>query len=348
MTIVWRMKDFWLTEEELTVLRSAHKAERNRHAVYKINAVILLGTGWKLKQVKEALLLDDETLRSYVEKYRKSGIKELISTLYKGSQPHLNEKQIGSLRDELEREIYLTTSSVINYVQKQWNINYTLSGMRDLLHRLGYEYKKPKLVPGNPDIEAQEIFVEQYDAFMLGKPDETVVLFIDAVHPEHNALAAYGWIKRGQKREVKTNSGRQRLNLHGAINAETYEVTLIESATVNTDSTIQLLEVIDQKYALAKEIILIADNAKYHYSKVVQENLIDHPRIKMVFLPSYSPNLNLIERLWKFFKKKVLYNKYHKDIKAFRKASIDFFRNIDQYADEISSLMSGGFEINYT
>ena len=98
----------------------------------------------------------------------------------------------------------------------------------------------------------------------------------------------------------------------------------------------------------SKKIILIADNAKYHYSKAVQENLVDHPRIRMVFLPSYSPNLNLIERLWKFFKKKVLYNKYHKDVDAFRKACINFFSDIDQYADEISSLMSGGFEINYT
>jgi len=68
------------------------------------------------------------------------------------------------------------------------------------------------------------------------------------LHPEHNAMAAYGWIKRGQKRKVKTNSGHQRLNLHGALNAETLEVTIIESETVNADSMIQLIEVVDQKY----------------------------------------------------------------------------------------------------
>jgi len=103
------------------------------------------------------------------------------------------------------------------------------------------------------------------------------------------------------------------LNLHGAINAETYEVTVIESDMVNTDSTIQLFEILDQKYSSAKEIILILDNVKYHYSKAVQEHLKDYPRIKMAFLPSYSPNLNLIERLWRFFKKKVLYNRYHEN-----------------------------------
>ena len=344
------MKGFYLEDGDLSALRDAHRdAKRsNANVAYKINAVILLGTGWKLKQVKEALLLDDETLRSYVAKYRQSGLQEWISTKHKGAPSHLSENQIEPLCKELERHIHLTTGSVIDYVQNTFGIFYTPSGMRDLLHRLGYEYKKPKLVPGDPDIGAQEIFIEHYEAFMLEKPVDTEVLFVDAVHPEHNAQAAYGWIKRGQKREVKTNSGRQRLNLHGALNAETYEVTVMESDTVNTNSTIRLLEILDQKYPLAKEIILILDNAKYHYSNEVQDTLKDHPRIRRVFLPSYSPNLNLIERLWKFFKKKVLYNKYYKDIHIFRKACINFFRNIAQYADEIASLMCGGFEINYT
>jgi len=115
---------------------------------------------------------------------------------------------------------------------------------------------------------------------------------------EHNAQPAYGWMKCGEKRVLKTNSVRQRLNLYGAIHAETYEITVIESDTVNTDSTIQLIEILDQKHFLAKEIILIADNAKYHYSKKVQEAFIDHPKVRFAFLPSYSPNLNLIERLW--------------------------------------------------
>ncbi len=78
------MKDFLLNNDELVVLRAAHKVERNLRAAYKINAVILLGTGWTLKQVKEALLLDDETLRSYVEKYREGGIQKLIFTHHKG------------------------------------------------------------------------------------------------------------------------------------------------------------------------------------------------------------------------------------------------------------------------
>lgn len=116
--------------------------------------------------------------------------------------------------------------------------------MRDLLHRLGYNYKKSKLVPGNPNREAQEGFVRYYEKFMENKGNDVEVLFADAVHPKHNTMAAYGWARKGQRRHLKTNSGRQRLNLHGAINAESMETTVIESQSVNRDSTIQLLEIL--------------------------------------------------------------------------------------------------------
>lgn len=345
------MKTFNLTKTQLTELRQAHRAakrEGNTNAAYKLNAVILLGTDWTLANVSEALLLDEGTLASYVKKYEEMGIDDLLKTHYKGSSSFLSDKQIETLKEELESTIHLTTSSVIEYVKEAYSVTYSVSGMRDLLHRIGYEYKKPKLVPGNPDIDEQELFANQYEAFMYDKPDDVEVLFVDAVHPEHNAMAAYGWIKRGQKREIKTNSGRARLNLHGAMNAQTLEVTVIESTTVNTDSTIDLIQVIDQKYSLSSKILLILDNARYHYSKEVQKALNDHPRIKFVFLPPYSPNLNLIERLWKFFKKKVLYNTYYESLDAFRQASIKFFRNINDYADELFSLMQGGFELSYT
>jgi hypothetical protein len=217
--------------------------------------------------------------------------------------------------------------------------------MRDLLHRLGYEYKKPKLVPGNPDKEAQEIFAEQYKEFMLQKPNKIEVLFMDAVHPQHNTMAAYGWMKRGEKRNIPTSSGRERLNLHGAMNAETLETTLIESKTVDAHSTVQLLKTLENKYFLATSIFVILDNARYHYSKIVKKYL-KKSCIKLIFLPSYSPNLNLIERLWKFFKEKVLYNTYYEKLKDFRQGCIQFFRNIGSYQEELTSIMSGGFELD--
>jgi len=338
------MKGFELSKDELADLRRAHKSEHYRRSADKIKCIVLLGSGWTLEEVKDALLLDEETLRSYVKKYQEGGLPALLKVEFKGSEPQLSIAEVEQLCKALNTQIFLTTQSAIDYVKKKFDITYSQSGMRDLLHRLNYEYKKPKLVPGNPDHEAQEIFAKQYEEFMLNKPANVEVLFADAVHPQHNTMAAYGWIKRGEKREIQTNSGRARLNLHGAMNAETLEITVIESETVDDDSTIQLLEILEKKYALAATIFVILDNAKYHYSRKVRR-FLESSKIQLIFLPSYSPNLNLIERLWKFFKKKVLYNTYYEKIEDFRKACIKFFRNINSYWDELASIMSGGFEL---
>lgn len=338
------MKGFHLKPKELEALHAALRYEHNKRYAYRIHAIILLGTGYTLKKVKEVLFLDDETLRRYVENYRIDGIPGLLSDNRGGKACILTKPQIKLLCDELDNKIHLDTGSIIQFVKDQFGVCYSSTGMRDLLHRLDYVYKKPKLVPGKPDTEAQQLFAEQYEDFMLSKPSDVEVVFVDAVHPEHNAQPAYGWIKRGETRELKTNSGRQRLNLHGAINAETHEITVIESDTVDSYSTINLLTAIENKYPAASSIKVILDNAQYHYSKVVKEYL-KQSRIELVFLPSYSPNLNLIERLWGFFKKKTLHNRYYKDIKEFREGCIKFFSGIDKYANEISNFMNADFHI---
>ncbi len=115
----------------------------------------------------------------------------MIKTNYQGRMCHLSDAQQAKLCEELETKIYLTAHAVIEYVRESFGVEYTPSGLRNLLHRLGYEFKKPKLVPSTPDREDQEIFVEKYEQFMEEKPEDEDVLFIDAVHPEHNTMAAY-------------------------------------------------------------------------------------------------------------------------------------------------------------
>ncbi len=134
--------------------------------------------------------------------------------------------------------------------------------------------------------------------------------------------------------------------MHGAMNADSYKVTVIESKTVNSESTIDLFYILEQTYPFASKIMLLLDNAKYHFSKEVKAYLATPGcRIQLVPLPSYSPNLNLIERLWKFFKKNVLYNRYYKNVAAFRSACIDFFRNIDERRDEMIQFIGHDFEL---
>ena len=107
-------------------------------------------------------------------------------------------------------------------------------------------------------------------------------------------------------------------------------------------------ETIDKKYENADEVVVILDNASYHHSKEVKKLEEESPRLRLVFLPPYSPELNLIERVWKFFKKKVLYNQYYENLQAFRQAAIKFFSNIADYENELRSILDGDFENIYT
>lgn len=341
------MEGFTLSPDEEQELRAAHrsaKASKNVKAAYKINAIILLGTGWSLNDVSEALLLDQDTLSNYVKKYRKSGLNSLLKVFYSGGFKKLSSEQITILCEELDTNMHLNTKSICMFIKNQFDVTYTIGGMTDLLHCLGYTYKKPKLVPAKPDLESQEIFLEQYIEWMKNKKPDEAVFFIDAVHPVHNSMPAYGWIKKGEEIELKSNSGRSRLNIHGAMNAETYETTIVAGeANVDKSSTIELFTALEKSYPLALVIHVILDNARYHYSKEVME-YVKNSRINLVFLPPYSPELNLIERLWKVFKKNVLYNKYYSTYEEFRQGCMNFFLKQKFHSDEISSIMGDGLE----
>jgi transposase len=163
------MKGFILTAEEIQELRAFHKEAKKINMAYKINAVILLGSGWTLEEVSEALLLDDDTISNYVRRYKNGGISELFETHYKGSQPKLSDQEISDLCDELNNTIYKTTKEVCTYIKNRFNKSYTVSGATDLLHRLDFVYKKPKLKPGDPDIDQQEFFLQEFEKFMKNK-----------------------------------------------------------------------------------------------------------------------------------------------------------------------------------
>jgi transposase len=114
--------------------------------------------------------------------------------------------------------------------------------------------------------------------------------------------------------------------------------------SINAESTIALFKQLEQLNVLAVCIYVICDNARYYRSKAVREYL-KTSRIELVFLPPYSPNLNLIERLWKFFKKKILYNRYYETFDEFRIACEEFFANPRKYHRELRSLLTENFAI---
>ena len=95
----------------------------------------------------------------------------------------------------------------------------------------------------------------------------------------------------------------------------------------------------------ANKIILIVDNAPYYYNTDVVGYINDSPQLEIIYLPPYSPNLNLIERVWGFMKKKVIYNKYHETFSDFKVAIGDFFMNFPEYSSELENLLVEDFQL---
>jgi transposase len=168
---------------------------------------------------------------------------------------------------------------------------------------------------------------------------------MDGVHPQHNSQPAYGWFERGVDAELPSNSGRQRVNINGAVNIDTLNVTVDFTHSVNSESVIRLMEQLIENNPDAQTIYIILDNASYYHSKEVEEYRKKLGKIKFLFLPPYSPNLNLIERLWKFLKEKTFYNKYYEKFTDFMQACKDFFKNIKKYKAPLRKRLTENFHI---
>ena len=136
----------------------------------------------------------------------------------------------------------------------------------------------------------------------------------------HFVLASFlGWIWCFARHYVRAASGRQRYNVLGALNAVTHAlITEINTTYINAESVCALLRKIACTGG-SLPITLVLDNARYQRCKLVQ-GLAQQLGIELLFLPSYSPNLNLIERLWKFMKKEALNSRHHQDFKKFQEA----------------------------
>jgi len=338
------MTQFTLSPDEISRLKTAHRGAKKKRDADRIKAIILLGTGWSTREVSEALLLDDETLRNYSKQYLKEGLQQLLTDKYRGYSGKLSDAEIARLDEHLNENIYLRVEDIVAYVSRQFRVEYSISGMTELLHRMGYVYKKPKLVPGKPDKNGQEEFIADYHKLKENKGENDPVYFMDGTHPQHNCVAGYGWIKKGKDKELSSNTGRQRLNINGTINIENLSTVVHFADSINAQSTITLLKKIEPKHPQARVIYVYCDNAKYYKSRLVKEYLATS-KIKIIFLPPYSPNLNLIERLWKYFKKIVVYNTYYETFTEFKNACHTFFRCIKSHRKNLSSLLTENFQI---
>jgi transposase len=320
----------FLTNQQKAELRARHKLERDRRICDRIKAVLLYDKGWSFEQIAEALLLSEGAIRNHIEEYQSDG--KLIPS-GGGSKEKLTERQSELLETHLSDVTYLYVKDIISYVYHRWKKRYTVAGMRNWLQRHNFSYKKPSLVPGKANLQQQEAWINAYQKLKANLPQNETICFTDGVHPTHNVQIAYGWIKKGESKPIASNTGRSRLNITGALDIFTHRLHIREDQTINALATIAFFKQLENAYPTMHKVHVFCDNAPYHRNKQVKEYL-QTSKIQLHFLPPYSPNLNPIERLWKWMKETVMYNTHYEAFEAFREAIFGFLETVNRLPED--------------
>ena len=337
-----------LTDTERALLRALQRQHRDGPGYVKVTVILLLAKGRSVPHIADDLGLDPATVYRYLAAYQTQGLARYLDSAPEkgGYWGRLTSVQLGQLCQELDQTLYTDCRPIRDWLTASCGVTYSISGLTALLHRLGYTYKLTTSVPCEANAAVQTAFLAEKLAPLLAQAEagEAVVYFADAAHPTHNTRATYAWTQVGKERPLATVSGRERVNLNAALNAVVpTQVHLDETACVNAQSAQRLYEKLLTAHPEGP-IYVVCDNARYYKNKELAAWLADK-RLVQVFLPPYSPNLNLIERFWKFLRQKIIDTCFYRTKGAFKTAVLSFFNRLDEYGPELASLLTRKFHI---
>jgi transposase len=260
---------------------------------------VLLGQGMGCGQVAKALLLDDDTVRTWHRLHEEDGIEGLATFGCEGSACRLSDEQQDKLHAWATGILPRTTCHVGAWIEREFGVPYeSRSGLIAPLHRLGMEHRLPKAVSRKLGPAKQAAFVKAHEPLLNGLGADGTVVFAGAVHPTPAVRPVGCWAPKDAPAAVAQTSGRQRSNVHGAIELETGTTSMIEAETIDAASTIRLMVALLALYPRKRVIHLFLDNARHHHARLVQQWLAQQGgRTKLHFIPACCPRLDPIERL---------------------------------------------------
>jgi len=319
---------FLSSEDRQALIGIARNGLSEHRVARRANALVLLDRGWSCERVAAALLLDDDTVRAWHRAYEQGGVEELKTFGHEGSGSHLSHEQEVALSDWIDAHCPRSTRKIGAWLKQTFGLSYSRSGLIALLHRLGFSYRKPKAMPRGLDDAKQQAFIDEYENLLNTMGADEAVVFVDAVHPTHQVRPAGCWAREDVVVAVEQTTGRDRLNIHGAINLETGQTQILAVEKVDGPSLIKLLGEVERTHTAMRLVHVFLDNASYHHANVVKEWLAAAGRkIVLHFLPTYCPHLDPIERLWGVMHENVTHNRDYKTFAEFRREVIKFLRH---------------------
>jgi len=314
---------------------------KDRHEYTRLCVILARSERMSVESIAQAHRISVDSVYRYLAEYEAK--EKTQHDRRGGSKSKLSESEAEELIQHLSKTTYLYAKQICSYVRAKYDVSYTISGMTFWLQAQGFVYKEPIKVPGKLDPEKQEAFIQAYEALKASlKPNEEL-FFMDAVHPEFQSKAVCGWIKSGEIKTLPTTSAQYRMHFIGALSLEGMKVFAQECDTVDADSMVAFFNALEAS-SEATTIHIICDNGRSNKNKQVEEYL-KTSKIKIHYLPPYSPNLNPIERLWKVLRERKTYNKCYEKFVDFKKEIRGFFfEEIPKIKDELTSRITDKFQ----
>jgi transposase len=341
------MKTIPWTPQQRAEISDRRRRAGDRRIFQRLSAVLWIAEGRSREEVAASLGVSTRQVGQWLRIFRNRGLDELCTLHYRGDAGRLRPAQVEQLKQEIARGTFHNAQQVRDWIRDTFGVASTASGVKDLLHRIGASYHKVSGFFWKADVAKQKQFVRKYRRHQRTAGATTRRYFVDACHPIWGLELLYScWLLVGQRYFVGVGSGRKRLNILGAYSPDDHDYVDLRLTRENItgEPFVKLLEAMRAKHPETEKFLVYLDNARYYSKPVVKEWLAAHREFRLVFLPAYSPNLNLIERLWKFLRKKAL-NRWHRTFEEMQSAVAEVLDHLGSYRGELDTLMTEEFHI---
>jgi len=344
------MLPFSLSETDADIVnieRKTHKSPLVRDRMYILH---LLNLGYKRQQSAKIVGCHPNSVTNYVKLYNSGGLDAVRQLGYNYGRHELSA--VYEQVDEILAQAECTTvDDARETLRTKFGYHRSKEAVRLLLHRLGFKRRKTGTFPGKiDDFEAwqakQEAFIEKLEELIdQADCEELDLVFGDAAHFVYGKFSSFHWGKGPKYRP--SGHGRYRINVYGVYDVVTNQVcTMYNEGYVDADFMVEYLEWLRREHYtdIERPLHLVLDNARYQHCQYVKE-CAEGLNIELEFLPGYSPNLNVIERLWKYLKK-ILGKQYHADKASFENSIVRLLESLgnDIHQEKLWTLLNPVFQ----
>lgn len=309
------------------------RVQRRFHALY------YKALGYPHQEIEALVGVSAKTLRTFFRLYQVGGMAELKTLHYPQPVSALAVHQT-TLEQEFCERPAKSVKEAVERIKEKTGVERSRFQVSRFLKQIGMSRLKVGQIPDKADLDQQEAFLKKKLTPLIeqAQAGRQHLLFMDAAHFVLQPFLGYLWCF--VRVFIQASSGRQRFNVLAVLDACTHQlITVTNDAYINANSVCTLLRKIRDAYTDELPITIILDNARYQHCRLViaYAKTLD---IELLFLPPYSPNLNLIERMWRFVRKTTLASQYFNTFASF-KAAIQECLNLSQtkYKAELQSLL---------